>query len=68
MTSDNQLPDRLYSVRQLWALGYGSKNSIRARIHEGAVPAVRVGKTLKVRESDLHHLAVPVEPAEEASA
>lgn len=60
--------DRLYSVTELWSLGYGSKNSIRSRIHDGTVPAVRVGNTLKIRESDLPHLAVPVDAGEEVSA
>ncbi|WP_313420552.1 hypothetical protein [Brevibacterium casei] len=54
--------DRLYSVRELWELGYGSKNSIRALIADGVVPAVKVGNRFKVRESDLYLIAVPVTP------
>lgn len=67
MTS-TQMVDRLYSLTELSSLGYGSKNSVRALIAVGTVPAVRVGNRLKVRETDLHYIAVPVDAAEEISA
>lgn len=59
---------RLYTVPELTQMGLGSKNTIRQRIHEGAVPAVKVGRAFKVRETDLHYLAVPYTPASAAEA
>ncbi|MFE4334017.1 hypothetical protein ACFRQM_32780 [Streptomyces sp. NPDC056831] len=39
---------------------YGHSIAIRKRIADGEIPAVWVGGKLKIRESDLHLLAVPV--------
>ena len=64
MSAPPATPDRLYSVRELQELGYGSRNTIRRRIAEGVVPALRVGKTIKIRESDLQCLVVPVKAGE----
>lgn len=64
MSAPPSAPDRLYSVNELQELGYGSRNTIRRRIAEGVVPALRVGNTIKIRESDLQCLAVPVKPGE----
>lgn len=58
---------RLYSIRELADLGYGSKPKIRERILAGVVPAVMVGNTYKIRATDLHLLAVPVVPSERAA-
>jgi|SRR5699024_104058 len=51
--------ERLFSVTELWSMGYGSKNGIRALIADGTVPAVKVNNKFKIRESDLVYLAVP---------
>lgn len=55
--------DRLYSLRELSELGYGSRNTNRELIAKRAIPAVIVGNSYKIRESDLHLLAVPVTDA-----
>lgn len=71
MSTDQLSSVRLYSVPELSSMGYGSKNAIRQRIHDGQVPAVQVGRAFRVREADLHYLATPYTPvstAETASA
>ncbi|OFL67444.1 MULTISPECIES: hypothetical protein [unclassified Brevibacterium] len=67
MCTTPSTPDRLYSVRELQELGYGSKNTIRRRIAEGVVPALMVANTVKIRETDLKYLAVPIN-ADQATA
>ncbi|MBP1325080.1 excisionase family DNA binding protein [Leucobacter exalbidus] len=41
-------------------LGYISHATVLVRIHEGLLPALRVGTHFKVRRSDMHLLARPV--------
>lgn len=56
-------PERLYSMKELEELGVGSRRKHLELIREGRLPAVKVGKTYKVRARDLHLLAEPVGPA-----
>ena len=56
-------PERLYSLRELSEMGYGSRKTLQTRIHEGKVPAVRVNNAFKIRASDLHLLADQVGPS-----
>lgn len=51
---------RLFSLRELATLGYGSPRTNQKLITAGSVPAVLVGNRYKVRESDLRFLAEPV--------
>lgn len=53
-------PERLYSLRELSEMGYGSRRTLQTRIHEGKVPAVLVNHGYKIRASDLHLLAEQV--------
>ncbi|MFP3397656.1 hypothetical protein SB749_15100 [Brevibacterium sp. SIMBA_078] len=53
-------PERLYSLRELSEMGYGSRRTLQTRIHEGKVPAVLVNHAYKIRASDLHLLAEQV--------
>lgn len=56
-------PEHLHGLRILAERGYGSRHHILNLIAEGKVPAVKVGKSYKIRDSDLHLLAEPVVPA-----
>lgn len=56
--------ERLYSLRELSDAGYGHTVTLARYIHEGKVPAVKIGHTFKIRESDLPAIAVPVAPGE----
>lgn len=53
-------PERLFSLRELSEMGYGSRRANQAAIREGRVPAVIVGKSYKVAASDLRYLVKPV--------
>ncbi|MGO1971623.1 MAG: hypothetical protein ACTH2Q_01565 [Propionibacteriaceae bacterium] len=53
--------ERLYSLRELEQLGYGGRKTNARRITAGLLPAVQVGNAYRVRKSDLHLLAVPVD-------
>lgn len=44
-------------------LGYVSPGTVLNRIHEGLLPALRVGNRFKIRRGDMHLLAKPVAPA-----
>ncbi|WP_353113280.1 hypothetical protein [Microbacterium sp.] len=59
--------ERLYALSDLAEYGYGSAQNLRLRILAGKLPGVRVGSVYKIRESDLHLLAVPVVPNVEAA-
>lgn len=54
--------DRLYSLKELSELGYGSRRHNLKLIAEGKLPAVMVAGAYKVRTSDLHFIAVPAAP------
>lgn len=54
----------LLNVRDVSALGYGTAQNIRTRIHRGEVPAVFVGNRFKIRREDLHHLTKPAGPVQ----
>lgn len=56
------IADRLYSMKELSELGYGSRRHNLKLIAEGKLPAVLVAGAYKVRASDLHLIAVPVTP------
>lgn len=58
--------DRLYSMKELSELGYGSRRHNLKLIADGALPAVLVAGAYKVRASDLHLIATPVVPGSEA--
>lgn len=51
---------RLLTLRELESMGYGSRKTNQLRITKGLLPAVMVGNRYKIRESDLHLLAVPI--------
>jgi excisionase family DNA binding protein len=53
-------PERLFTLRELTAAGYGSRDTLHRRISTGVIPAVKVGNTYKVKESDLRLLAEPI--------
>lgn len=55
--------DRLYTLRQLQDAGYGDRITLTKRIHRDEIPAVKVGNRYMVYESDLRHLAEPVNDA-----
>lgn len=57
------LPERLFELTFLHERGYGSRHHILNLINAGRVPAVKVGKSYKIRESDLHLLVEPVKPS-----
>lgn len=59
--------ERLFTLRELSAMGYGSRRANLDAIHAGRLPAVSVHGRLKVRESDLGLLAVPVTTTGEAA-
>lgn len=60
--------DRLYTLRELQEAGYGDRITLTRRIHNGEIPAVRIGNRFKVYESDLHRLAEPVSDAAPATS
>lgn len=60
--------DQLLPLIELETSGYGSRPFIRDRINSGELPAVKVGKSFKVRRGDLHLLASPVGAARQESA
>ncbi len=51
--------ERLYSLKELTALGYGAEPTLRKYIREGRVPVIRFGRTIKVRASDLQLFEAP---------
>ncbi|WP_065573813.1 MerR family transcriptional regulator [Micrococcus luteus] len=55
--------ERLHTLKELEAAGYGARLTLTRRIHDGTLPAVMVGNRFKIRESDLHLIAAPVDPA-----
>lgn len=51
--------DELLSVKEVSERGFGSVQTIRNRIRRGEIPGVQVGRTFKVRASDLPALYKP---------
>jgi len=47
------------SLQQAAALGYGGYSTLRKHIADGRLPAVRVGRRVKVHRKDLDALAIP---------
>jgi hypothetical protein len=60
-------PERLFALRELSEMGYGSRRTNLNLINAGLLPAVRVGTAFKVRESDLPLLAAPIGVAPSAA-
>ena len=54
--------ERLYTLRELSEAGYGDRMTLTRYIHQGRLPALKVGNTFKVRRCDLVKIAVPVQP------
>ncbi|AXK45932.1 MULTISPECIES: hypothetical protein [Micrococcales] len=54
--------ERLYSLRALEEAGYSGRATLTKLIKTGAIPAVLTPAGYKIRESDLHLIAVPVVP------
>lgn len=48
--------DRLYTLRELEQMGYGSRSANLLKVRSGELPAVVVGNKFKIRENDLHRL------------
>lgn len=51
--------DQFLSLHEASALGYGGYSTLRKHIADGRLPAVRVGRRVKVRRKGLDALAVP---------
>lgn len=60
-------PDELLTITQVSALGFGHPQTIRKRIYDGDVPAVRCGKIFKIRRGDLVLLYEALGPGSLAS-
>lgn len=58
-TSNLSTLERLYSLRELYEMGYGHRHTITKLIREGRVPAVKLGNGYKIRERDLRFLRDP---------
>ncbi len=52
--------ERLYPLRELQDANYGDRTTLMKRIHDGTLPAVKVGNAYRIRESDLHLIAKPI--------
>ncbi|PPL19808.1 helix-turn-helix domain-containing protein [Microterricola pindariensis] len=52
--------DPLLSLRAASERGWPHPHTLRRYVHDGRLPAVKVGKQFMVRESDLDRLAAPV--------
>lgn len=61
VTPNDQTP--YLTLREATRLGYGSDTTLRRRIKQGTLPAVRIGSRLRVLRHDLDALAHPVQPA-----
>ena len=59
-------PERLFALRELSDMGYGSRRTNLNLINAGLLPAVRVGTRCKVHESDLPLVAAPIGDAPSA--
>lgn len=59
--------ERLLTLGELADLGYGSRRANQIAIREGRIPAVVVGRSYKVRESDLYLLTEPAGPRGDAA-
>lgn len=55
---------RYLTLREATRLGYGSDTTLRRRIKQGTLPAVKIGSRLRVLRRDLDALARPVQQAE----
>lgn len=58
-TSNLSTLERLYSLRELYEMGYGHRHTITKLIREGRVPAVKMANGYKIRERDLRFLRDP---------
>ena len=56
-------PSRLVTVGELVRLGYGSPATIRRRIADGSIPAIRRGRSVRIDISALQ----PLDPAAAAA-
>ncbi|MFJ5108144.1 MULTISPECIES: helix-turn-helix domain-containing protein [unclassified Glutamicibacter] len=52
--------ERLYPLRELQDANYGDRTTLMKRIHDGTLPAVKVGNAYRIRESDLPLIAKPI--------
>lgn len=59
MTTESTL-ERLYDLRELQEAGYGDRSTLTKLIKSEGIPAVRIGRKIKVRESDLPRFFAPV--------
>lgn len=62
MTTESKL-ERLYSLSELAAAGYANRSTLFRMVKDQRIPAVMVGRNIRVRESDLDHVVKPVEPS-----
>lgn len=53
----------LLTLQEAVSLGYGAYQTLRKYIADGSLPAVKIGKRVKVLRSDLDALAAPVRPS-----
>lgn len=57
MSSTPNVPSTYLSLQQAAADGYAAYSTLRAYVKDGRLPAVRIGRRLKVRREDLDALA-----------
>ena len=54
---------RYMSLREAVNDGYGSYSTLRAWVHQGKLPASRIGGRVKLLRSDLENLVQPITPS-----
>ena len=52
--------ERFWKLSELQAAGRGERSTLMKRIHDHTLPAVKVGNSYRIRNSDLHLIAEPV--------
>lgn len=52
--------EHLFTLSELVAAGYGSRAKLMLAIKDGRLPAVKIGRLIKVYESDVSKLMEPV--------
>lgn len=62
VTPNDQTP--YLTLREAIRLGYGSDTTLRRRINQGTLPAVKIGSRLRVLRRDLDALTRPVQQTE----
>lgn len=53
MSSTQNQPQTVYSLRDLADRGYGAYSTLRGHVAAGRLPSIRVGNRIKIRQEDL---------------